>query len=185
MISSDIIEKYQNSYTPNPDILCNKYIKFDKFYKFAREHFKSDAIATGHYVRTSFGPYLENFIPNTGMLDHLLTNDSTQLIQYSSGIFLDVKLLRARDENKDQTFFLCQVPQQSIRYCMFPLGEYLKRDVKRIALEAGLDLIVRKKESMGICFVGKRCFQNFISEVEKSKQFFINVLIQHSFYTIV
>lgn len=74
-------------------------------------------------------------------------------------------MLQALDANKDQTFFLCQVSQQSLRHCMFPLGEYLKSDVKKIAREAGLTEIAEKKESMGICFVGKREFQHFISEV--------------------
>lgn len=62
--SSDTVEKYQNGYTPNPDILCNKNIKFDKFFHLARNRFRADAIATGHYVKTSFGSYLENYEVN-------------------------------------------------------------------------------------------------------------------------
>lgn len=58
------MEKYQNGYTPNPDILCNKNIKFDAFFHLARNRFQADAIATGHYVKTSFGPYLENYEGN-------------------------------------------------------------------------------------------------------------------------
>lgn len=140
-VFSNLIEQYQNGLTPNPDILCNRHIKFDKFFQFARAELQADAIATGHYVRTSFGPFLENFKPNT-----------------------NVQLLSAEDRNKDQTFFLSQVPQESLRYSMFPLGNYLKRNVKQIAQEVGLDLVASKKESMGICFVGKRNFQDFISE---------------------
>ncbi|XP_050591003.1 mitochondrial tRNA-specific 2-thiouridylase 1 isoform X3 [Bombus affinis] len=136
-----LIEQYENGYTPNPDILCNKYIKFDHFFNFARNKLQADAIATGHYARTSFGSYLEHFKPDT-----------------------NVSLFQARDPGKDQTFFLCQVPQQALRYSMFPLGEYLKKDVKQIALKAGLDKIFLKRESRGICFVGKRNFQNFISK---------------------
>lgn len=82
---------------------------------------------------------------------------------------LDVSLFEAIDKGKDQTFFLCQAPQQALRYSMFPLGGYLKKDVKQIAREAGLDKVVSKKESTGICFVGKRNFQDFISEVEHDK----------------
>lgn len=74
-------------------------------------------------------------------------------------------MFQARDLGKDQTFFLCNVPQQALRYSMFPLGDYLKSNVKQIAEEAGLDVVVRKKESTGICFVGKRNFKNFISMV--------------------
>ncbi|CAL7950395.1 unnamed protein product [Xylocopa violacea] len=129
-IFSYVTEQYENGCTPNPDILCNKYIKFDKFFNFARTELQADAIATGHYVKTSF----------------------------------DVRLFQARDKGKDQTFFLSQIPQQALRYSMFPLGDYLKCNIKQIAQEAELDVIVHKKESMGICFVGKRNFQNFISE---------------------
>ncbi|XP_034178382.1 mitochondrial tRNA-specific 2-thiouridylase 1 [Osmia lignaria lignaria] len=136
-----ITEEYEIGRTPNPDILCNKHIKFDHFFHFARSELQADAIATGHYVKTSFGPYLEHFKPNT-----------------------NVQLLKAQDEGKDQTFFLCQVPQEALRYSMFPLGGYLKSNVKQIAEEAGLNLVAQKKESMGICFIGKRNFQNFISE---------------------
>ncbi|XP_070151079.1 mitochondrial tRNA-specific 2-thiouridylase 1 isoform X2 [Polyergus mexicanus] len=121
-VFSDLIEKYQTGYTPNPDILCNKNIKFNKFFDVAFNRFQADAIAT------------------------------------------DVYLLQAHDSNKDQTFFLNQIPQQTLRRCMFPLGNYLKNHVKTIAKEAGLHKIAQKKESMGICFVGKREFQDFISE---------------------
>lgn len=141
-IFSDFIEKYQNGYTPNPDILCNKYIKFDKFFNLAKTKFNADAVATGHYVRTSFGPYLEDFKPN-----------------------VDVRLYSGIDAVKDQTFFLSQVPQTSLRYFMFPVGIYFKRKIKQIAEEAGLRKIVKKKESMGICFIGRRNFKHFISEV--------------------
>ncbi|XP_011629598.2 LOW QUALITY PROTEIN: mitochondrial tRNA-specific 2-thiouridylase 1 [Pogonomyrmex barbatus] len=145
-VFSDLVEKYQNGYTPNPDILCNKKIKFNKFFHLACSRFEADAIATGHYAKTSFGPYLENYKADT-----------------------NVCLLQAQDSNKDQTFFLSQVSQQILRRCMFPLGNYLKSHVKTMALEAGLHQIAWKKESMGICFVGKRKFQDFISEYIKDK----------------
>ncbi|XP_012142998.1 mitochondrial tRNA-specific 2-thiouridylase 1 isoform X2 [Megachile rotundata] len=141
MHNGNAIELYQNGCTPNPDILCNKYIKFKYFYNFARDNLKADAIATGHYAKTSFGPYLEHFKP--------LEN---------------VKLLKAQDEEKDQTFFLSQIPETALKFCMFPLGEYLKSRVKQIAQEADLNFIAQKKESMGICFIGKREFQHFISQ---------------------
>ncbi|XP_076241076.1 mitochondrial tRNA-specific 2-thiouridylase 1 isoform X2 [Calliopsis andreniformis] len=140
-VFSYLIDQYEKGYTPNPDILCNKKIKFDQFFHFARTELQADAIATGHYARTNFGPYLEHFRPNT-----------------------TARLFHAHDKNKDQTFFLCQIPQESLRYSMFPLGDYLKSNVKQIAQEAGLNLVANKKESMGICFVGKRDFQDFISE---------------------
>ncbi|XP_014473250.1 PREDICTED: mitochondrial tRNA-specific 2-thiouridylase 1 [Dinoponera quadriceps] len=145
-VFSDLVEKYQTGYTPNPDVLCNKNIKFDKFFHFARNKLQADAIATGHYVKTSFGPYLEDYKADSG-----------------------VHLLQAQDRDKDQTLFLNQVPQQTLRRCMFPLGNYLKSYVKTIAKEAGLYRVVQKKESMGICFVGKRQFEHFISEYINDK----------------
>lgn len=76
----------------------------------------------------------------------------------------DVKLLCAADPRKDQTFFLSQVPQNALRHTMFPVGSIRKSDVKRIATDIGLDPIVRKRESMGICFIGKRDFGEFLDE---------------------
>lgn len=140
-VFSYLIQQYENGHTPNPDILCNKHIKFKEFYSFARNELQADAIATGHYVKTSFGPYLEHF-----------------------KAMETVKLLKARDEEKDQTLFLCQTSEQILKHSMFPLGDYLKSSVKQIAKEADLNLVAEKKESMGICFIGKREFQDFISE---------------------
>lgn len=81
-------------------------------------------------------------------------------------LFLGASLLIARDSLKDQTFFLSQIPQLSLRRTMFPLGDYLKKDVKNMAKEANLECIAHKKESMGICFIGSRLFQDFIVEVK-------------------
>lgn len=124
------------------DVLCNRYIKFNHFYKYAIQNLNMDAIATGHYARTSFGSYLENY--NENMI---------------------VKLLKSKDEVKDQTFFLCQIKGDALCKTMFPLGEMSKRKVKELAVKNGFEKIARKKESMGICFIGPRSFQDFISEV--------------------
>lgn len=80
---------------------------------------------------------------------------------------LGVKLLLANDRKKDQTFFLSQIPQTSLRKVMFPLGNLTKSEVKHIAVEAGLKKIAEKPESMGICFIGTRDFQDFIQEVNR------------------
>lgn len=82
-------------------------------------------------------------------------------------VFTDARLLTAQDTFKDQTFFLSQIPQVALRRTMFPLGELLKENVKQIARDAGMDRISRKRESTGICFVGKRNFNEFIREVLK------------------
>lgn len=74
------MEKYQTGYTPNPDILCNKNIKFDKFFHLARKKFQADAIATGHYAKTSFGSYLENYKIDTSK--YLMSSEIIAIIKY-------------------------------------------------------------------------------------------------------
>ncbi|XP_067636841.1 mitochondrial tRNA-specific 2-thiouridylase 1 [Eurosta solidaginis] len=140
-VFSSFLEDYQNGITPNPDILCNKYIKFDLFYKYAIQQLQGDAIATGHYAKTSFGSYLENYKENG-----------------------DVHLLIPHDKFKDQTFFLSGIQRHTLSRTMFPLGDTLKSDVKNLALKNGLQRLAFKKESTGICFVGKRPFKQFIKE---------------------
>ncbi|VEN50583.1 unnamed protein product [Callosobruchus maculatus] len=141
-----LVEEYESGFTPNPDVLCNRNIKFNYFYDFAKEKLQADAIATGHYAKTSFGPYLENYDPDK-----------------------NVKLFLAKDSIKDQTFFLCQIQQKALKNCMFPVGDLTKVTVKNIAKENGLEKISTKPESMGICFIGSRNFQNFIREYIKDK----------------
>ncbi|XP_066143682.1 mitochondrial tRNA-specific 2-thiouridylase 1 [Euwallacea fornicatus] len=145
-VFSHLLKDYESGDTPNPDILCNKNVKFKHFFEYAQCCLKADAIATGHYARTSFGSYLENYKPNT-----------------------NVRLLRAQDIRKDQTFFLCQLQQQVLRRTMFPLGDLTKWEVKHIAVEHGLERIALKPESMGICFIGSRNFQDFIKEYIEDK----------------
>jgi len=146
-VFEDLLEDYRQGLTPNPDILCNSRVKFDHFYEHAVNTIGCDAIATGHYARNSYGQDLE-FCDQGG----------------------PARLLKSVDRTKDQTFFLSQMPQVALRKTMFPVGELPKAVVKQIAAQAGFPEIASKKESMGICFVGKksapgkRGFQEFISE---------------------
>ncbi|KAL5014729.1 hypothetical protein ScPMuIL_008999 [Solemya velum] len=133
-VFSSFVTDYESGLTPNPDILCNKFIKFSKFLTYAVDNLGADAIATGHYARTSGSP--------------------------TEGI----KLLKAVDSVKDQTFFLSQISQAALQKTIFPLGELTKDVVKHVACTAGLERIATKKESMGICFVGSRNFHQFIAE---------------------
>lgn len=158
----NFLQDYENGLTPNPDILCNRYIKFDAFHQYCTKNLHADAIATGHYARTSFGSYLQDYVPNKSLKKSYI---SSGILIFSMVYLLDVKLLRATDTFKDQTFFLSQIPQLALRQTMFPLGDLLKNDVKLIAKTGGLDRIARKRESTGICFVGKRNFTEFISDV--------------------
>ncbi|XP_071484800.1 mitochondrial tRNA-specific 2-thiouridylase 1-like [Diadema antillarum] len=154
-VFSEFLQQYQSGFTPNPDILCNKYIKFDKFLEHAIGRFGADAMATGHYAQTSVG---ERFLFERSATDK------------------GVKLLKAEDSWKDQTFFLSQMPQSALTKTIFPLGHLTKDSVKQIAKAVGLDRSADRKESMGICFIGRRHFQRFIREyLELKPGHFISV----------
>lgn len=124
------LAEYKAGRTPNPDILCNKEIKFKEFLLQA-EHLGADFIATGHYVANG------------------LDNDE-QL------------LLRGKDTNKDQSYFLYTLGQQQLGKSIFPLGEIEKPEVRAIANKAGFTTH-DKKDSTGICFIGERRFKDFLS----------------------
>lgn len=161
LIFSNFIEDYETGYTPNPDILCNRHIKFDYFFRYAKENLGADAVATGHYAKTSFGPFLEHYDRDKSNLKIVIF-----CTKYLCYIFtLDVRLLRPNCIHKDQTFFLSQVKQNALQLTMFPIGDLMKVEVKEIALKNGLDHVANKKESMGICFIGNRNLKSFISEV--------------------
>ncbi|XP_076469227.1 mitochondrial tRNA-specific 2-thiouridylase 1-like [Babylonia areolata] len=145
-VFSEMVRDYQKGVTPNPDIMCNKHIKFDAFFRHATQTLDADAISTGHYARTSADYDLDSVDPRKG-----------------------VQLLKSADSVKDQTFFLSQISQQALQRTIFPVGELRKDVVKRIAVEAGLEKIAKRKESMGICFIGSRQFQRFMEEYVEPK----------------
>ena len=130
--------EYESGRTPNPDVLCNREIKFDVFLKAALE-LGADFVATGHYCRR---------------LDH---EDGT------------VGLLAGKDPNKDQSYFLCQLNQEQLSKSLFPIGELLKPEVREIAKKIGLHT-ADKKDSQGLCFVGKISLPQFLQQKLKPKQ---------------
>lgn len=125
------VDYYRRGLTPNPDVLCNREIKFGPFARYAKE-MGADYIATGHYC---------NVIKKDG----------------------HTYLARAKDENKCQTYFLNQVSEKQIENALFPVGNLLKPEVKKIARENGFST-ADKKESTGICFIGERNFRNFLKQ---------------------
>ncbi|MCK5170879.1 MAG: tRNA 2-thiouridine(34) synthase MnmA, partial [Bacteroidales bacterium] len=118
--------EYEKGRTPNPDVLCNREIKFDVFIDEAIK-LGADYVATGHYCRKE-------------------TKEINGKTIY--------RLLAGADKNKDQSYFLCQLSQDQISKALFPVGELLKPEVRKIADEQGLATAMRK-DSQGICFVGK------------------------------
>ena len=133
-----MFNEYEAGRTPNPDVLCNREIKFDVFLKAAMD-LGADYVATGHYCRR---------------IDH---TDGT------------VGLLAGKDPSKDQSYFLCQLNQEQLQKSLFPIGELLKSEVREIAKKIGL-LTADKKDSQGLCFVGKISLPQFLQQKLKAKQ---------------
>jgi tRNA-uridine 2-sulfurtransferase len=127
--------EYEKGRTPNPDVLCNREIKFDSFAEEARK-LDGDFVATGHYCRKE------------------------QLIKDGRTLY---KLLAGTDKNKDQSYFLCQVSQQQLASALFPVGGLDKSEVRAIAEKLGL-ATARRKDSQGICFVGKVHLPTFLQQ---------------------
>ncbi|GAB4223104.1 MAG: tRNA 2-thiouridine(34) synthase MnmA [Gammaproteobacteria bacterium] len=130
-VFTHFLTEYKAGRTPNPDILCNKEIKFKAFLHHALK-LGADYIATGHYVR--------------------LFKDKHAL-----------QLLKAKDDNKDQSYFLYTLNQEQLQYSVFPLGEYTKPQVRQLAQQHGF-INYNKKDSTGICFIGERKFKTFLQE---------------------
>ena len=124
------LKEYSEGRTPNPDIFCNKYIKFGPFLDFAKEN-DFDMIAMGHYAKR---------VDKDGK----------------------TYLLKAKDLNKDQTYFLSQISLDQLKSCLFPLGDLLKSEVRKIAHELDLESVEDKKDSTGVCFIGERNFKEFL-----------------------
>ena len=127
-----MFDEYARGRTPNPDVLCNREIKFDAFLKVA-EQYGADYVATGHYCRKEVLP------------------DGT------------CRILEGTDPNKDQSYFLCQLSQDQLKKALFPIGHLRKPEVRRIAQEAELPS-ADKKDSQGICFVGKVDLPTFLQQ---------------------
>ena len=130
-----MFDEYEKGRTPNPDVLCNREIKFDAFLKCAKK-LGADYVATGHYCRKE-------------------TIDGPEGPVH--------RILAGTDPNKDQSYFLCQLTQEQLSQAMFPIGDIIKPEVRRLAHEADLPS-ADKKDSQGICFVGKVDLPTFLQQ---------------------
>ncbi len=135
-----MFDEYQKGRTPNPDVLCNREVKFDLFAKAAFE-IGADFVATGHYCR-------KDTVVKNGKEYH--------------------RLLAGLDPSKEQSYFLCQVNQEQLSKALFPIGHLFKKDIRQIAKEQGL-ASAEKKDSQGICFVGKIDLPTFLQQKLSSK----------------
>jgi len=132
-----MFDEYGKGNTPNPDILCNREIKFDIFLKIALK-LGADFIATGHYCR----------------------------VKKNNNIY---SLLMGLDQNKDQSYFLCQLSQSQLSKTLFPIGNLTKKEVRAIAKKQNL-VTAEKKDSQGLCFIGKVKLPDFLQQKLKSKK---------------
>ena len=136
-----MFREYELGRTPNPDVLCNREIKFDVFMKIALD-LGADFVATGHYCRKE-----------------IMEKNGKEIFQ----------LLAGKDSNKDQSYFLCQLSQKQLEKSLFPIGELKKPEVRKIA--AKLDLITaEKRDSQGLCFIGKVRLPDFLQQKLKPKK---------------
>lgn len=136
-----MFREYEMGRTPNPDVLCNREIKFDVFLKIALS-LGADFVATGHYCRK-------------GQLD----KDGKTVYQ----------LLAGKDPNKDQSYFLCQLSQEQLSKTLFPIGDLLKPKVREIAFAQNL-VTAEKRDSQGLCFIGKVRLPDFLQQQLKPKE---------------
>ena len=142
-----MFDEYQKGRTPNPDVLCNREIKFDVFMKIALD-LGADYVATGHYCRK-------------GTSTALIDRDSSKTETYH--------LLSGVDTNKDQSYFLCQLSQVQLAKALFPIGELTKPEVREIAKAQDL-ITANKKDSQGLCFIGKVRLPEFLQQKLKPKE---------------
>ncbi len=133
-----LIDEYKRGRTPNPDVFCNKFIKFGYFYQKAKE-LGCEMIAMGHYAKR---------VEKNGL----------------------VYLYKAKDKNKDQSYFLSQISYEQLANCLFPLGDLLKTEVREIAHKLKLSSVENKKDSTGVCFVGERKFKEFLKNYIPAKE---------------
>jgi len=136
-----MFNEYKKGRTPNPDVLCNREIKFDVFMNIALE-LGADYVATGHYCRKS-----------------TTTKDGREIHQLLAGV----------DNNKDQSYFLCQLSQMQLAKALFPIGELTKPEVREIAKAKDL-ITAEKKDSQGLCFIGKVRLPDFLQQQLKPKE---------------
>lgn len=172
-----MFEEYSKGRTPNPDVLCNREIKFDAFLK-AAEKLGADMVATGHYCRKETVTAQEEGAAQ----EESVSGDGTSVRgekglqaeaeggargQNSEGGGEVYRILAGADQNKDQSYFLCQLSQGQLSKALFPIGNITKPEVRRIAKEADLPS-AEKKDSQGICFVGKVDLPLFLQQKLKS-----------------
>ena len=157
-----MVDGYKAGETPNPDVMCNHEIKFGIFLKRAME-MGADYAATGHYVRlrrSDANPRINAHAANSEPSIYSIGRKEN-FASFAHGSRYLHRLLIAKDNNKDQSYFLWTLTQEQLSHCLFPIGDYTKPEVRAIARAAGL-LTAEKKDSQGICFLGQVTLADFL-----------------------
>lgn len=149
-VADYMFDEYSRGRTPNPDVLCNREIKFDAFYQKARS-LGAEIVATGHYCRKD-----------------VARGEDGEPLKDAGGNPV-YRLLAGNDPNKDQSYFLCSISQEQLSRAIFPIGDIMKPEVRRIAREADLPSADRK-DSQGLCFVGKVDLPTFLKQALTPKE---------------
>ncbi|TSA45838.1 tRNA-specific 2-thiouridylase [bacterium] len=180
-----MVNGYRNGLTPNPDVMCNKEIKFGLFLEKALE-MGADYIATGHYVRLAprhiprgsdclFAPAAKSGLDSRRVAPPpaggggQAERASETFHSKHAGELANFYLTEAKDKNKDQSYFLWTLTQEQLKYCLFPVGDYIKPEVREIARKASLPT-AEKKDSQGICFLGEVALDEFLKDYIKPKK---------------
>ncbi|PIP29895.1 tRNA 2-thiouridine(34) synthase MnmA [Candidatus Jorgensenbacteria bacterium CG10_big_fil_rev_8_21_14_0_10_54_38] len=145
-----MVDGYRAGITPNPDVVCNREIKFGLFLEKALT-LGADYVATGHYVRLRNTKNIRKY------------EKEIKPISYIRKKFVFRSLWQAKDTSKDQSYFLWTLTQEQLKHCLFPIGDYLKSEVREIARKAGLPT-AEKKDSQGICFLGNVALADFLKQ---------------------
>lgn len=161
-VADHMIEEYKVGRTPNPDVLCNKEVKFGAFWKKARE-LGADYIATGHYARVAEDTARKNALSARALAARSTPADAVRDVFPTQHL-----LLEGRDSDKDQSYFLWTLTQDDLRHVLFPVGGMEKKDVRKLAEKYGLP-VAEKKDSQGVCFIGEISLEEFLSHFIESK----------------
>lgn len=128
------VSELKHNRTPNPCVICNRYIKFRKLFEWAKKH-SIKHVATGHYARIRFNTHTKEY-----------------------------ELLRPKDLNKDQTYGLSWLPQKWLKYIVLPLADYTKDEVYQLAKKQGFEIFLKRKQSQDLCFVSGRAYPKYLEE---------------------
>ncbi len=168
-VADYMIEEYKRGRTPNPDVMCNTYVKFGAFLKYALSE-RSDFVATGHYAQIACGRRNNAFLQTTEISG--FRSPSHPPISLQKGIVAppsSLHLHEGADKNKDQSYFLWTLNQEQLKHILFPVGHLKKPEVRKLAKKFGLPT-AEKKDSQGVCFLGHLDMGEFLRHYAEPKR---------------